>query len=67
MTWNADCDLLTREKGHSVESVLVQVVGVANTYPLHMLQRQTNWVVDSLAELELDRIEQVFKQTRRGE
>jgi HAD superfamily hydrolase (TIGR01509 family) len=38
----------------------MQVVGVANTYPFHMLQRQTNWVVDHLSELEVDRVEQVL-------
>jgi HAD superfamily hydrolase (TIGR01509 family) len=32
----------------------MQVVGVANTYPLHILQRRANWVVDYLAQLELD-------------
>lgn len=34
----------------------LQVVGVANNYPVHMLQRQANWAVDYLTELELDRI-----------
>ncbi len=38
----------------------MQVVGVAHTYPLHMLQRQANWAVDSLLELELERVKQVF-------
>lgn len=38
----------------------MQVVGVANTYPLHMLQRQANWTVDYLSELELDRIQAVL-------
>lgn len=38
----------------------MQVVGVANTYPFHMLQRQANWVVDYLSDLELDRIQAVF-------
>ncbi len=38
----------------------MQVVGVANTYPLHMLQRQANWTVDYLEELEWERIEKVF-------
>jgi beta-phosphoglucomutase len=38
----------------------MQVVGVANTYPFHILQRQTNWSVDYLEELELERVEQVF-------
>lgn len=34
----------------------IQVVGVANSYPLHMLQRQSNWCVDHLLELDLERI-----------
>jgi HAD superfamily hydrolase (TIGR01509 family) len=36
------------------------VVGVANTYPFHMLQRQANWTVDYLTDLELDRIQAVY-------
>ncbi len=35
----------------------IQVVGVANTYPFHILQRQANWAVDYLWELELERVE----------
>lgn len=42
----------------------MQVVGVANTYPFHMLQRQANWAVDYLSELELDRIQTVFAGTK---
>ena len=38
----------------------MQVVGVANTYPFHILQRQTNWTVDYLSDLELERIKEVF-------
>lgn len=38
----------------------MQVVGVANTYPFHMLQRQADWTVDYLIELELDRVQQNF-------
>ena len=34
----------------------MSVVGVANTYPLHLLQRQSDWVIDSLDELELERV-----------
>lgn len=41
----------------------MQVVGVANTYPFHMLQRQANWTVDYLHELELERVQQVFSLT----
>jgi HAD superfamily hydrolase (TIGR01509 family) len=35
----------------------MQVVGVANTYPLHFMQRFANWAIDSLNELEWERIE----------
>jgi HAD superfamily hydrolase (TIGR01509 family) len=38
----------------------IQVVGIANTYPLHMLQRQANWALDYLADLELDRVERIL-------
>ncbi|TAF06517.1 MAG: HAD family phosphatase [Nostocales cyanobacterium] len=38
----------------------MQVVGVANTYPFHMLQRQANWTVDYLTDLELERVQEVF-------
>jgi HAD superfamily hydrolase (TIGR01509 family) len=40
----------------------MQVVGVANTYPFHMLQRQANWTVDYLHDLELDRVQQIYLQ-----
>ncbi|MDJ0735569.1 MAG: HAD family phosphatase [Nostocaceae cyanobacterium] len=40
----------------------MQVVGVANTYPFHMLQRWCNWTVDYLTDLELERIQQVYSQ-----
>lgn len=42
----------------------MQVVGVANTYPFHMMQRQANWAVDYLSELEVDRIQEVFSQKK---
>jgi beta-phosphoglucomutase len=38
----------------------MQVLGVANTYPFHMLQRQANWTVDYLSDLELDRVIEIF-------
>lgn len=41
----------------------MQVVGVANSYPFHMMQRQANWAVDYLSDLELDRVKQVFAGT----
>ncbi|MDX2240547.1 MAG: HAD family phosphatase [Leptolyngbyaceae cyanobacterium bins.302] len=40
----------------------IPVVGVANTYPFHMLQRRANWAVDYLSDLELDRVRQVYGQ-----
>jgi HAD superfamily hydrolase (TIGR01509 family) len=40
----------------------MRVVGVANTYPFHMLHRRANWAVDYLSELELDRIQELFNQ-----
>jgi HAD superfamily hydrolase (TIGR01509 family) len=42
----------------------MQVVGIANTYPFHMMQRCANWAVDYLTELELDRVKQVFETKR---
>ncbi|GAX39721.1 HAD-superfamily hydrolase subfamily IA, variant 3 [Tolypothrix sp. NIES-4075] len=38
----------------------MQVLGVANTYPFHMLQRCCNWTVDYLTDLELERVKEVF-------
>lgn len=38
----------------------MQVIGVANTYPFHIIQRQANWTVDYFRDLELERIQQVF-------
>jgi hypothetical protein len=40
----------------------MQVVGIANTYPLHMLQRRANWTVDYLSQIELDRVERILSQ-----
>lgn len=40
----------------------IQVVGVAHTYPLHMLQRWANWAVDRFGDLELERIQKFFLQ-----
>jgi hypothetical protein len=40
----------------------MQVVGVANTYPFHMLQRQANWTVDYLVDLELERVYEVYSR-----
>ncbi|MCT7957770.1 HAD family hydrolase [Laspinema palackyanum] len=40
----------------------IQVVGIANTYPFHMLQRQADWTVDYLRDLELDRLREFFQR-----
>ncbi len=40
----------------------MQVVGVANTYPFHMIQRLANWTVDYLCDLELERVQEFFTQ-----
>jgi len=40
----------------------MQVVGVANTYPFHMIQRQANWTVDYLVDLELERVYEVYSR-----
>lgn len=40
----------------------IPVLGVANTYPFHMLQRQANWTVDYLHDLEIERVQKVFAQ-----
>jgi beta-phosphoglucomutase len=45
----------------------MQVVGVANTYPYHMMQRQANWAVDYLTELEFDRVQRVFDGAERAD
>ncbi|MBD2353152.1 HAD family phosphatase [Tolypothrix sp. FACHB-123] len=46
----------------AAKTAQMQVVGVANTYPFHMLQRCCNWTVDYLTDLELDRVQEVFSQ-----
>jgi beta-phosphoglucomutase len=40
----------------------MQVVGLANSYPFHMLQRCSNWTVDYLMDLEVERVVQIFEQ-----
>ncbi len=44
----------------AAKKATMQVVGVANTYPFHMLQRCCNWTVDYLSDLELERVQEVF-------
>ncbi|MBW4520967.1 MAG: HAD family phosphatase [Scytolyngbya sp. HA4215-MV1] len=41
----------------------MQVVGVANSYPFHMMQRHADWAVDYLFDLELDRVQQLYAST----
>jgi beta-phosphoglucomutase len=45
----------------SARSAGMAVVGVAHTYPFHMLQRRANWTVDALGDLELERVQAVFE------
>lgn len=40
----------------------MQVVGVANSYPFHMMQRCSNWAVDYLSDLEFDRVRKVYEK-----
>jgi beta-phosphoglucomutase len=44
----------------AAKSAGMQVVGVANSYPYHMMHRQSNWAVDYLSELELDRVRKLY-------
>lgn len=38
----------------------MQVVGIANTYPFHFMQRLANWAIDSFFDLEFERIESLI-------
>ncbi|MBD1821324.1 HAD family phosphatase [Cyanobacteria bacterium FACHB-DQ100] len=44
----------------AAKAAKIPVVGVANTYPFHMLQRCANWTVDYLIDLEIDRLQDSF-------
>jgi beta-phosphoglucomutase len=44
----------------AASSAQIPVVGVAHTYPLHMLQRRANWAIDMLSDLEVERLIQVY-------
>jgi len=44
----------------------IPVVGVANSYPYHLMQRWANWAVDYLSDLELDRIQELFARPLAG-
>jgi beta-phosphoglucomutase len=41
-------------------SAQIPVVGVAHTYPFHMLQRRANWAIDRLKDLEMARLMQLY-------
>lgn len=41
----------------------MQVVGIAHTYPFHMLQRQADWTVDYLMDVELDRLRAFYEES----
>lgn len=49
----------------AAKAAKIPVVGVANTYPFHMMQRLSNWTVDYLSDLELDRVRAVFSGGER--
>ena len=36
------------------------VVGIANTYPYHFMQRLSNWAIDYFSDLELERVEKAL-------
>lgn len=40
------------------------VVAIANTYPLHLLQRRADWTADHLCEIEIARILKVFQSKK---
>jgi len=45
----------------AAKSAGIPVVGVAHTYPFHMLQRRADWTVDRLSDLELEQVQAVFE------
>ena len=46
---------------HAAQDAKIAVVGVAHTYPLHMLQRLANWAVDRFCDLELERVQHSYE------
>lgn len=48
----------------AAKSARIPVVGVAHTYPNHMLQRRATWVVDYLREINFDWIGEKFGKER---
>ncbi|MGB7088310.1 MAG: HAD family phosphatase [Phormidesmis sp.] len=51
----------------AAQSAQIPVVGVAHTYPNHMLQRRATWVVDYLREINFDWIKEKFGGERPGD
>ena len=51
----------------AAKNAQVLVVGVAHTYPNHMLQRRSTWVVDYLREIKLEWIGEKFGGFKAGE
>ncbi|MGI0492887.1 HAD family hydrolase [Alkalinema pantanalense CENA528] len=44
----------------AAKNAQMPVVGVANTYPFHMMQRHANWAVDYLSDIEFDRLQDLY-------
>ncbi len=38
----------------------MSAIGIAHTYPFHMIQRRANWAVDCFADLEIQRIQETY-------
>ncbi len=47
----------------AAQAACISVVGIAHTYPFHMMQRQANWAVDCFSDLELQRIRYTYSAT----
>lgn len=44
----------------AAKSAGIRVVGIAHTYPFHMMQRSSNWAIDYFTDLEMDRIQTIY-------
>jgi HAD superfamily hydrolase (TIGR01509 family) len=44
----------------AAKSAGMQVCAIAHTYPFHMLQRRANWTIDTFADLDIDRVVEIF-------
>jgi beta-phosphoglucomutase len=45
----------------AARAALIPAIGIAHTYPFHMLQRRANWAVDCFADLEIQRIQETYQ------